>query len=65
MVSTVTVSRTGSIGAAARTAATLTVLVSVVVMQVEVAADGSTAVARGFLLGGSASFGGLNFCFWF
>ena len=63
MVSTVTVSGTSSIDVVALSAAVLAFVVAVVVLQVVVASDGRTTSARGFLLGGSASLGGLRFHF--
>ena len=54
MSSAIIVSGTGSVRAMALAAAVLAFLVNRVVLQVTMAADGSTTAARGFLLGGSA-----------
>ena len=61
----VTISGIRSIGALVLAVDALAILVAGVAMWVVVAVDGSTTPALGFLLGGSASFGRLRFCFWF
>ena len=63
MVSASNVSGTRSVGAVALAEADLDVVVTGVVLQVTLAADGSTVSARGFLLGGSTSLGRLYFRF--
>ena len=58
-----TVSGTGYVGTVSLDTAALSVVVTKLVLQVEVTADGSAELARSFLLGGSPSLGGLSFRF--